>query len=104
MLLDLLDRLIASSQLVLEVGKEYADGEQLPSQDAIAFVQFGASWSKMKENLRAKEKAKIKTRENQLSQMQPEEPVLTEEGSKLRNGKRLPGIGPTRGNRHAPTS
>lgn len=104
MLLYLLVRLIAFSQILLDVGKEYAAGEQLPSQDAIASVHFGTSWSELREKLRATEKAEIKRRENQLSQMQPKEPVLIEEGKKLRNGKRLPGFGPIRGTRHAPTS
>lgn len=103
MLLDLLVRLIASSQILLDVRKEYAEGEQLPSQDAIASVHFGTSWSKLKENLQAKEKAKIKS-ENQLSQMQPKEPVFIEEGRKLRNGKRLPGFGPISSTQHPPTS
>lgn len=104
MLLDLLVRLIASSQMVLNVRKEYTSREQLPSLDAIAYVQFGTSWSKLKVNLRTKEKAKIKRRKSQLSQMQPKEPVFIEEGRKLRDGKQLPGFGPISSTQHAPTS
>ncbi|KAI4282119.1 MAG: hypothetical protein L6R38_003165 [Xanthoria sp. 2 TBL-2021] len=59
---ELLDEKVSQElhKLVVDVRKEYTEGEQLPSLDAIAYTHFAKSWSEMRKALRAKEKTKIK--------------------------------------------
>ncbi|KAL9619415.1 MAG: hypothetical protein Q9204_008302, partial [Flavoplaca sp. TL-2023a] len=79
-----------NSHIVREVQAEYTEGEQLPSEDAIAYTQFGRSMPELKKALRAKERTKIKqrlaSRENYEKQMEAVESVSKAEGTRLRSG------------------
>ena len=70
---------------------EYTEGEQLPSEDAIAYTQFGKSMPELKKALRAKERTKIKqrlaSRENHEKQMEAMDSVSKAEGTRLRSGR-----------------
>ncbi|KAL8757350.1 MAG: hypothetical protein Q9199_002278 [Rusavskia elegans] len=96
---DLLDEKVRQEmdKLVVDVRKEYTEGEQLPSEDAIAYTHYAKSWSELKKALRAKEKTKIKRdlafRENHERQMESMELGFIEEGRKLRSGRRIRGFG-----------
>ncbi|KAL8833246.1 MAG: hypothetical protein Q9176_008055 [Flavoplaca citrina] len=79
------------SHIVREVKAEYTEGEQLPSEDAIAYTQFGRSMPELKKALRAKERTKIKqrlaSRENHEKQMEEMDSVTKAEGTRLRSGR-----------------
>ncbi|KAL8652759.1 MAG: hypothetical protein Q9226_004131 [Calogaya cf. arnoldii] len=82
-------------KLVLEVRQEYTEGEELPSEDAIAYTHFAKSWSELRKAMRAKEKTKLKRhlasrdRDNHEKQMESIEPLFTGEERQLRSGRRI---------------
>ncbi|KAL8876894.1 MAG: hypothetical protein Q9198_004985 [Flavoplaca austrocitrina] len=80
-----------NSHIVREVQAEYTEGEQLPSEDAIAYTQFGRSMPELKKALRAKERTKIKqrlvSRENHEKQIEAMDSVSKAEGTRLRSGR-----------------
>ncbi|KAL8998935.1 MAG: hypothetical protein Q9169_002154 [Polycauliona sp. 2 TL-2023] len=86
-------------KMVVEVRKECIEGEQWPSLDAIAYTQFAMSWSELRQSLRMKEKAKIErrvhSREEHEREMESTDPVSTDQGTQLRNGRRIFGLART---------
>ena len=78
---------------MLDAQAEYTEGEELPSEDAIALTQCGKSPPKVKKEYRAALiemiKKQIAVRERHEKQMDSLDPSFSKDGKVLRSGRKI---------------
>ncbi|KAL8922788.1 MAG: hypothetical protein Q9172_003422 [Xanthocarpia lactea] len=82
-----------NSHLVLDAQAEYTEGEELPSEHAIALTQCGKSPPEVKKEYRAALikmiKKQIAFRERHEKQMESLDPSFSNDGKVLRSGRKI---------------